>query len=483
MRATRAAAKPAPVAAPGAPLADPVGALVEWSRTLRVPPGHYQSEGQPMELPEYAVAFLRRAWGKREAGLFVGRKNAKSAVIAVLLLAHLAEGGPLRRDGWRGCVVSVTRELAALLKEQMQEIAKASDLQGLNFRRSPAPGMVEGPSGSLSILAAESYSGHARGLDLAVVDETGLLDESYRPLLAGLRSSLSARDGQLMHISIRGGSPLVAELIEQDDPEVHVEVYSAPEGCALDDESAWRAANPTLGTVKSLGAMRFQARWAASHPADAAHFRAHDLNQETSPSQSLVLSVEEWMLCEQNEGEPDGPYVLGVDLGGSASMSAAAGYWPDSGALRALGAFPTIPDLDKRASADGVSEHYAKMLEAGELVLLGERTCDVAEFLRRCIAAWGAPCMVVADRYRESEALDTLAAAGIETAWMPRGQGWRDGGEDLRDFAAAVADGEVAAPESHLLRHAWSGAVTISDIAGNRKLARGSEGGRRRRAS
>ena len=124
-----------------------------------------------MVLPEFAVEFLRRAWGKREAGLFVARKNAKSAVIAVLLLAHLV--GPLRRDGWRAAVVSVTKELAALLKEQMEQIASASALEGLRFRRSPAPGIVEGPSGNVSILAAESYSGHARGLDLAIVDETG----------------------------------------------------------------------------------------------------------------------------------------------------------------------------------------------------------------------------------------------------------------------------------------------------------------------
>ena len=32
-----------------------------------------------------------------------------------------------------------------------------------------------------------------------------------------------------------------------------------------------------------------------------------------------------------------------------------------------------------------------------------------------------------------------------------------------------------------MVRHSWSGAVTISDIAGNRKLARGAEGGRRSR--
>ena len=38
----------------------------------------------------------------------------------------------------------------------------------------------------------------------------------------------------------------MAELDRQcTDPEVHVELYAAPEGCALDDEAAWRAANPT----------------------------------------------------------------------------------------------------------------------------------------------------------------------------------------------------------------------------------------------
>ena len=181
----------------------------------------------------------------------------------------------------------------------------------------------------------------------------------------------------------------MAELIEGTDPEVHVETYSAPEGCALGDEAAWRAANPGLGTVKSLGAMRFKRAGRRATRLTRPTSRAHDLNQQTSAVRALVLSVEEWALCEQLEAEPAGAYVLGVDLGGSASMTAAAGYWPDTGALRVRGAFPAVPDLDKRASADGVSDHYARMLDAGELMLLGERTCDVAEFLRRCIGGMG----------------------------------------------------------------------------------------------
>ena len=60
-----------------------------------------------------------------------------------------------------------------------------------------------------------------------------------------------------------------------------------------------------------------------------------------------------------------------------------------------------------------------------------------------------------------------------------RGQGFKDGGEDVRDFRKAVLDGHVQAPISLLLRHALSEARVITDAAGNSKLAKKTEGGRR----
>ena len=56
------------------------------------------------------------------------------------------------------------------------------------------------------------------------------------------------------HISIRGDSPLFREILE--NPTVISHAYSAPDKCALDDEAAWRAANPGLGTIKSVAYMR-----------------------------------------------------------------------------------------------------------------------------------------------------------------------------------------------------------------------------------
>ena len=71
---------------------DPVSAVAAWSEsTLIVPPGHPLA-GQPMALPAYAVDWLRAslAPGIRESLLTMARKNAKSAVCAVLALAYVA---------------------------------------------------------------------------------------------------------------------------------------------------------------------------------------------------------------------------------------------------------------------------------------------------------------------------------------------------------------------------------------------------------
>ena len=57
------------------------------------------------------------AEGVREAVVSVGRKNAKSAAIAVYLLGRLA--GPLRTRGYRAGVCSVSKEKASGIVDAM----------------------------------------------------------------------------------------------------------------------------------------------------------------------------------------------------------------------------------------------------------------------------------------------------------------------------------------------------------------------------
>ena len=96
----RAAVVSVSLTAPAWP-SDPAAAVIHWAAdSLVVPPGHPRA-GQPFHLPDYLAAVVRDIYapGVREVLLLIARKNAKSAAIACVLLAHLA--GPLRAFGWR----------------------------------------------------------------------------------------------------------------------------------------------------------------------------------------------------------------------------------------------------------------------------------------------------------------------------------------------------------------------------------------------
>ena len=263
---------PAPAVVAVADHGDPVGELAEWSRqTLKVPPGHHRA-GEPMELLAFAESFLRDAWGAHESALSTARKNKKSALAAQLALCFLC--GPLRRHGWRGAVASVSKEKSNELRKQVAAIAEASNLD-VRIRKSPYPGVIESATGSFDTLSADRIAGHAAGYDLVIVDETGLFPLRARDLLAGLRSSVSAKNGRILHVSIRGDSVLFAEILA--NPAVVSHVHAAPPDCDIGDESAWRSSNPALGTVKSLAYMRAEVERVKGCPSDEPSFRALDL--------------------------------------------------------------------------------------------------------------------------------------------------------------------------------------------------------------
>ena len=60
-----------------------------------------------------------------------------------------------------------------------------------------------------------------------------------------------------------------------------------------------------------------------------------------------------------------------------------------------------------------------------------------------------------------------------------RGQGFKDGAEDVRGFRRAILEGKVTPKPTKLLRYAMGEARVLMDPAGNAKLAKRAEGGRR----
>ena len=257
----------------------------------------------------------------------------------------------------------------------------------------------------------------------------------------------------------------------KDDPKFH--------------KRTWYKANPSLRYMPALLAeIEAEAQDAKRDPSLLASFEALRLNLGTHDTeQNTLLDAGTWEGIERPDaGEQSGRYVLGIDLGSGAAMSAATAWWP-SGELEAVAVFPELPSLAERGLRDGVSRLYQDMHARGELLIAGRRVASIPGLLKRVLATWGRPAVIVCDRWREAELREHLEAVKFPLAdLVTRGQGFRDGAADVREFCKACLSDRVRPAKSLLLRAAMSEARVKGDDAGNEKLSKGTEGGRRSRA-
>ena len=184
-------------------------------------------------------------------------------------------------------------------------------------------------------------------------------------MLAALRTSLGKTPGaRLIGLGTRpaGSGHWFARMLRSAD-------YSQVHAARPDDPPFWartiRRANPSAAHLPSLQRQLATEAEAARRDPDAlAAWRALRLNAGTDDtSRSVLLDADTWAALES--GAPAiGRYVLGLDLGQSAAMSAAVAYWP-GGRLEALAVFPEVPPLGERGLSDGVGDLYRRMADRG----------------------------------------------------------------------------------------------------------------------
>lgn len=259
-------------------------------------------------------------------------------------------------------------------------------------------------------------------------------------------------------------------------------------GLPPDDLASLLIANP--GAEEGIGStpewLVAQARRAIARGGSAlTAFRNLNRNERVAADdRSVLVTVDEWPAAEDAPADlppRQGPVILGIDLGGSRSMSAAAVYWPETGRLEAVGAFPCRPGLADRGAADAVAGRYEEMASRAELVTMGDTTVSVDRVLAEVVGLLDgqAPAAIMGDRFRHAESLEALRGAGLDRVpgvW--RGMGWRDGSEDVEQFRRALFERRVRVAPSLLLRSAFADAITIVDPAGNHKLAKARSTGR-----
>ena len=173
------------------------------------------------------------------------------------------------------------------------------------------------------------------------------------------------------------------------------------------------------------------------------------------------------------EGRP----AWGFDLGQSEAMAACSAYWPASGRLETLAAFPRVPTLAERGLQDGVANLYVRMADRRELIQTRGEAANIGELVSVALEWFGPPVAISADRWRADELRDILNARGVPGCpFHERGQGFRDGGQDVRDFRRAMVEGKVRPVPSLLLSSAAAEARTVSDPGGNANLTKSAKG-------
>lgn len=470
-------------------------AALRFLPQLVVPRGRLA--GRPLRLAEYQRDFVRGALAKDTAVacLSIGRGNAKTALAAGLALGHLL--GEIAPQPHREIIFAArNRDQAKHAFDFLTGFIDGlpADVRGqFTIRRgSKLEVETEAHGGGIArVIAADGKSILGGAPTLAILDERAAWESDRGDALEdGILSGLGKSDGRALIISTSApdDSNTFSRWLDEPPPGTFIQEHRPPPGLPADDLDSLLLANP--GALQGIGAtpewLVAQARRAIARGGSAlSSFRNLNRNERVaSDNRSVLVSVDEWLAAEVSpDGLPprDGPVILGIDLGGSRSMSAAALYWPQTGRLEALGAFPATPSLADRGAADGVAGRYVEMSRRGELKAMGDTTVPVGRFLGDVIAQLDGqpPAAIVGDRFRHAEFLEALRAAGLDrvtTVW--RGMGWRDGSEDVERFRRALFEGRVRAAPSLLLRSAFADAITLTDPAGNHKLAKGRSTGR-----
>ena len=410
--------------------------------------------------------------------------------MAALACAVVDPGGPLhgnRREV--DCVASSFGQGKIIFEDCLSMLREKTGLARSDWRvqDSANTATIEHRASGARIrcVGSDPRKFHGHRPFLALADEPGQWDARADAMLAAIRTGLGkvpgsrlialgtrpATSGHFFAKMLAGGAAYAqVHAARPDDPPFHLRTI--------------RRANPSYNHLPSLRArLAREAEDAKRDPSLLASFRALRLNGGVGDTEEqILLDADLWRAIE-GEAEADGASIWGVDLGTSAAQSAVAAFWPETGALRCLAAFPAIPSLEERGLRDGVGRLYVDCCEAGELLMLGQRAVDVDALLEAALDRFGRPTAVSADRWREAELRQALDKARVpQAAFISRGQGYKDGAADVREFRRACADGRVTPLPSRLLRSAMAEARTVSDPAGNAKLAKSSEGGRRQRA-
>ena len=292
---------------------------------LRVPKGTGALE--PFRLRPWQRSIVKSLYpptGRRPRQGLVSmpRGNGKSGLAAVLALyGLLADEEP----GASVLVVASDERQARIVYNTARRMVELD--QRLSDRVQIFSDRLYVPGSDSSMMPLPAEPGALQGFDpsLTIVDELHVVTE---PVWDAMALAAGKRERSLtLAISTPADrlDSVMWRLVEYgranpDDRSFALTEYAAPDGCALDDETAWKAANPALDDFLHRDAIAATLRTSREAP-----FRRYRLGQWTGTADAW-LPWGAWDKCRHPDGlelpEDDTPVVLAFD--GSASGDSTA---------------------------------------------------------------------------------------------------------------------------------------------------------------
>ena len=410
------------------------------------------------------------------AALSTPRGNGKSWLAGLLVARSLTPGDPLHENGVENVLVAASRAQAAIVLDFTR--AFLADQEGYRWRLDG----VEHLASRARVKVISSDSRRAMGLGanvrLAICDEPGSwAPQSGRRLWDAVCTGLGKRTMTIIAIGTLAPAPLTgpaswwpATVAAGSGNATHVALLQA-------DPDRWESfdevlrVNPVASVNPHLRrALEREHKSALESDRAARTFRQFRLNipGEKVDSQPLITSAEWQKVCAKPIPEISGKPVIGLDLGGTRSWSAACSIWP-SGRIESWAIAPGKPSLSDQEKEDQVAEGtYLQLVQSGGLAVdEGQHVPSIERLLAR-IWAWE-PLAIVCDNYRAPE-LYEFVQGRVRIIERARSGGEATGNvQSLRSLLLDTQSG-ITEPSRALLAAAWAQTSLIISNEGLTKV-------------
>ena len=389
---------------------------------------------------KFVSALTRKEQPPEIAVLSTPRGNGKSWLCGQLIARSLTPGDSLHEAGVENILVSSSRNQAAIVLEFARQALGEAD--GYRWRND---GVVHLESRArVRIVSSDARRALGLGAHVALIvcDEPASWSPTAgRRLWDAMLTSLGKRKTQIIFVGTLSPAPLVGPagwwpqfVAEGSGEGRHVVLLQA-------DPDKWTSFDEVL-RVNPVAAVNHHLRRVLEREHKAAlkserasrAFKQFRLNcpGDELDVQPLVTTAEWERVCARPVPECEGRPVVGVDLGGNRSWSAAAALWPN-GRIASWAIAPGIPSLAEQEHEDQIADgSYVELVKSGGLSVDTGRAVPSVERLLSRIWAWE-PASIVSDPYRSAELHQVVAgrARVIERA--------RSGGESTSNVQALRA--------------------------------------------